>query len=112
MVAPVDAVAVLEAEGDKFTLRLNFRTIALAEAEGIDLFDPASLNALTTIGTAKLVRCLARAEHPDFTDEHGLALALRHGEAVTQKLFELMSRAAGKGGDGENPPKGANEQTA
>lgn len=112
MVAPIDAVAKIEVEGETITLRLNFRTIALAEAEGIDLFDPASLNELTTVGTARLVRCLASVDHPGFTDETGLAIALRHGAEMTQKLFELMKSAAGKGGEGENPQTGASAPTA
>lgn len=110
MLAPIDAVAKVEEAG--VTLRLNFRTIALAAAENIDLFDQVSLNNLTTFTTAKLARCLATPDQPDFTDEDGLALTLGHAKAFTAALFELMSKAVGKAGD-ENPPKaGEGKQTA
>ena len=105
MVAPVDATATIEAEGETFTLRLNFRAIALAEAEGIDLFDPQSLNKLTTASTSRLIRCLAKQDQDGFTDEQGFALATRHGEAVTLAIFQLIQIASGKGGDEPNPPK-------
>lgn len=104
MLAPIDAKAIVEAGDDKIVLRLNFRTIALAAGEGIDLFDAASLNNLTTFTTAKLARCLATPDQPDFTDEDGLALSLGHAKDFTTALFELMTAAAGKAGD-ENPPK-------
>lgn len=110
MLAPIDAVAKVEEAG--VTLRLNFRTIALAAAENIDLFDQNSLNSLTTFTTAKLDRCLATPDQPDFTDEDGLSLTLGHAKAFTTALFDLLNKAVGKAG-GENPPKaGKGAQTA
>jgi len=104
MLAPIDAKAIVEAGDDKIVLRLNFRTIALAAAEDIDLFDPQSLNRLTTMTTAKLARCLATPDQPDFTDENGLSLTVQHGAVFTKALFDLLKSATGKAGD-ENPPK-------
>lgn len=104
MLAPIDAKVTVEAGDEKIVLRLNFRTIALAAEEGIDLFDADSLNNLTTLSTAKLARCLATPDQPDFTDENGLSLSLGHAKAFTTALFDLMAKAVGKAGD-ENPPK-------
>lgn len=104
MLAPIDATATVEAGDDKIILRLNFRTIALAAAEDIDLFDPDSLNRLTTMTTATLARCLATPDQPNFTDENGLTLTVQHGAKLTKAVFDLIKTAAGKAGD-ENPPK-------
>lgn len=112
MVAPIDAKATIEAEGETFTLRLIFRTMAQCEAAGIDLFDPASLSRLTTVKTAKLVQCLAVVDHETMSDEEAFALTVRHGDQVTKALMHLIKTAAGKGGDEANPPKAGKGKTA
>ena len=80
MVAPIDAKATIEADGETFTLRLIFRTMAKCEAAGIDLFDPASLSNVTTVKTAKLVQCLAVVDHENMSGDVAFALTLRHGD--------------------------------
>lgn len=105
MVAPIDAKAVIEADGESITLRLNFRTISLAEAAGIDMFDSFSMDRQTTLSMSRLVKALATPDHEgQFDAEQWLAITLRSGPQIVAAIQELMLGAAGKGGD-ENPPK-------
>jgi hypothetical protein len=108
MLAPVDAVATVTAEGQSITLRLNMRTMALAAAGGVDLFDPAALDALTTLQQSRLVHALASIDTPDLTEDHALALVVRHGEATGAAIIDLLARAAG--GNTANPPKAGRKQ--
>lgn len=101
MVAPIDAKVSFEAEGETFTLRLNFRALSLAKAEGVDLLSGSDLHPLEV---ATAVRCLAVQEHPDMTDEEAFALALQHGDAVGAALTELFS-AFGGSAEGNVPKK-------
>lgn len=89
MVAPIDAKATFEAEGETFTLRLNFRTIALAEREGVDAFAP---NDLTLTKIAVMLRCFATPEHPDMTDDDAFALVVRDQAVVTEAIQTLFGQ--------------------
>jgi hypothetical protein len=93
MVAPIDSMATFEVEGEKFTLRLNFRSIALAKAAGVDLLGGMELDP---VNVAVALRCLAVQEHPDITDEEAFAVAIRGGEAVGKALTELFTNFGGK----------------
>ncbi len=95
MVAPIDAKVTFEMEGEPITLRLNFRSIALAEQHGIDLlaFDGAGL---TPTRSATLIKCLAVQEHPDFTEDHTLAIVARAPQALATALIDLFTSYGGK----------------
>lgn len=104
MVAPLDAKATFEVEGEPITLRLNFRSISLAEDHGIDLMSGSGLGAeLKPTKAAVLVKCLAVQEHPDFTEDHTIAIVQQAPDALRDALVELFSKYAGQA---EGNPKG------
>ncbi len=94
MVAPLDAKATFQVEGETITLRLNFRSIALAEGYGIDLIG-GTMDDLPPTKAAVLVKCLAVQEHPDFTEDHTMAIVARAPTALSDALLELFSKYAG-----------------
>lgn len=91
MIAPVDSFVAVEAGGETFTLRLNFRSIALAEDCGIDLLSGVPLKA-TKI--AVMLRCLAAQDHPDLTDEMAFSLLLSDGETISNSIAQLFEKFA------------------
>jgi hypothetical protein len=103
MVAPIDAKVTFEVEGEQITLRLNFRALALAKKEGVNLLSGADIDPL---GIAIAVRCLAAQDHPTMTDEEAFAIVLRGGEAskmALAKLFEEFGGKASAGGNAKQP---------
>lgn len=106
MVAPIDAKASFEVEGDEFTLRLNFRTLSLAKKAGVNLMAGDEMDPLDV---ATAIRCLATPDHPKMTDEEAFAIVLRGGEAVGEALTTLF---ADFGGSAEgNAPKKVKSKT-
>lgn len=103
MLAPIDAKVTLEIGGEPITLALNFRAAALAEAAGVDPFNPMQM---TTLDTARLVRALATEAHPDITDEQAFALVFKGGESIGKALVDLYSKAAGVGEAGNGTKAG------
>lgn len=95
MVAPIDAKVTFEVEGEPITLRLNFRSIALAEKHGINLLALESPD-LSMTEAAIIVKCLAVQEHPDFTEDHTLAVVAQAPEALAGALIELFASYGGK----------------
>jgi hypothetical protein len=77
-------------EGEPITLRLNFRSIALAEKEGIDILNGGGMG-LSSTQAAILVKCLAVQEHPDFTEDHTMAIVAKAPEALGSALVELFT---------------------
>jgi len=110
MVAPLDAKSTFEVDGELITLRLNFRSIALAEEHGIDLLaqDAAELKPTKA---AVLVKCLAVQEHPYFTEDHTMAIVASAPQALATALVELFSRYGGKA-SAEGNGKGRRTKTA
>lgn len=105
MVAPIDAKSSFTADGFTYTVRLNFRSISLAEAEGIDVM---AGKALTATKVAVLLRCLATQDHPDLTDEEAFAVVFSHGDKVGAAITELFQRFGGKPStEGKAKPKKA-----
>ena len=105
MLAPLDAKATMQVEGETITLRLNFRSIALADEYGIDLFS-AGIGNLSSAKSATLVKCLAVQEHPDFTEDHTMAIVLKAPEQLRTALIYLFENYAGKSeGNGKGPKK-------
>jgi hypothetical protein len=94
MVAPLDAKVTFEVEGEPVTLRLNFRSISLAEENGIDLIG-GTMTDLSPTKSAVLVKCLAVQEHPEFTEDHTMAIVARAPEALRDALLELFTRYGG-----------------
>lgn len=95
MVAPIDAKVTFEVEGEPITLRLNFRSIALAEAAGINLLGGDGAN-LTPTRSAMLVKCLAVQDHPEFTEDHTLAIVAKAPVELAQALVDLWGQFGGK----------------
>ena len=94
MVAPLDAKVTFEVEGEPITLRLNFRSISLAEEHGIDLIG-GTMTDLSPSKSAVLVKCLAVQEHPEFTEDHTMAIVARAPEALRDALLELFVKYGG-----------------
>lgn len=99
MVAPIDAKATIEVEGETITLRLNFRALALAKKQGVDLMAGKQLDA---IELATALRCMAAQDHPEMTDEEAFAIIVRGGDASAQALTELFTEFGGKASAGGN----------
>lgn len=95
MLAPIDAKVTFMVEGDPITLRLNFRAVALAEKHGINLLAIEDPN-LSMTEAAILVKCLAVQDHPEFTEDHTLALVAKAPEALANALIELFSSYGGE----------------
>lgn len=94
MVAPLDAKVTFEVEGEPITLRLNFRSISLAEENGIDLLG-GTMSDLTPTKSAVLIKCLAVQEHPDFTEDHTMAIVMKAPDAMRDALIDLFGKYAG-----------------
>lgn len=92
MVAPLDAKATFEVEGEAITLHLSFRELALAKKEGVNLLSGENLDALSL---AVALRCLAVEAHPNMTDDEALAIVLKGGEAASDAMLELFSAFGG-----------------
>ncbi len=105
MVAPIDAKASFEAEGETFELAMNFRTIALAEDAKADVVTSFGSGKPTVSGMSILIWAFAQPAHPDLTTEDAFALAIRHGEAVGGALGKVFAAASAKADGSENPPK-------
>jgi hypothetical protein len=92
MVAPIDAKASFEVEGETITLHLNWRSLALAAENGIDVLrgDP-----LSSLKTAVLVRCLAVQEHPDMTDEEAFAIIVKAADKAAGAVASLYAAFGG-----------------
>lgn len=99
MLAPLDAKAEIQVGGETITLRLNFRSVALADAHGIDVF--ADMDNLSSAKAATLVKCLAVQEHPDFTEDHTLAISVQYPDQLRNALVTLFTKYGGvTGGNG------------
>jgi len=99
MVAPIDSKASFEMEGETITLRLNFRSIALAESEGINLLAGKEMS-LSQV--ALVVRCLAVQDHPDMDNDEALAIATRGGAQVGKALTDLFAKFGAKPSEAGN----------
>lgn len=93
MLAPLDAKVTFEVEGETITLRLNWRSISLAESEGIDLLSEGPVE-MSKSRAAVLVKCLAIQHHPEFTEDHTMAIAIAAPEEMGGALAELFSKYA------------------
>ena len=102
MVAPIDAKASFEVEGEEITLHLNFRTLALAKKAGVNMFG----GNLDPLDVAIAIRCLATPSHPNLTDDEAFALVVSGGEAAAGALAELFeSFGASAEGNAKAKPK-------
>jgi hypothetical protein len=94
MVAPLDAKVTFDVEGEPVTLRLNFRSISLAEEHGIDLIG-GTMDDLSPTKSAVLVKCLSVQEHPEFTEDHTMTIVAKAPAALRDALIELFGKYAG-----------------
>lgn len=95
MVAPVDSKVEIEVEGETISLRLNFRSISLLEAAGLDLFAPEGFD-LTLARSAIMCRCLAITDHSAMSDDEALAIVTRSGQTFGAAVLDLIARFGGK----------------
>lgn len=96
MVAPIDAKSVITVEGEEFTFRLCFRSIAMGEQLGVNLFSEEGID-FTITKVALLVKCLTIVDHPELTEDDALAIAVRHGiENMAPLILDLLNRFGGK----------------
>lgn len=84
--------------GEDIVLRLNFRSIALAEKHGIDLMAD-SAPALNKSDGIVLVKCLAIEEQPYFTEDHVVTMVAQAAEETEKALVELFAEYGGKAGN-------------
>lgn len=89
MVAPIDAKATFEVEGEPITLRLNFRTLSLIEAEAKPFLDLSGAD-LSAITWARVVRALAADDHPEMTYEEALAIWVKGNAEATDAVATLF----------------------
>ena len=104
MVAPIDAKQTLTVEGETITLRLNFRALALAKKEGVNILSGKDMDPLDI---AVALRCMAAFDHPEMTDEQAFALVIRGGEASGKALAALFEEFSGKSSGGNAPKRAA-----
>lgn len=94
MVAPIDAKASFEVEGETVTLRFNFRAISLAEANGIDLLNSGmQMESLTQAVT--LLKCLGAQDQPDYTEDHWLSVTMKEPDKMREALISLFENFGG-----------------
>jgi hypothetical protein len=94
MIAPIDAKVSFEAEGETITLRLNMRTVALANEQGIDLIY-GGFEALNSTQMTGLLLALSAPDHPELSDGQALAIITRATTAFGEALAKLFLLAAG-----------------
>ncbi|TCM17207.1 hypothetical protein EDF56_106323 [Novosphingobium sp. PhB165] len=94
MVAPVDSKADLTVGDETFVLRLNFRTLSLLEKAGLDPFSPDGI-VFTVSKMAMMCIALSIDDHPDMTDQEGLAIVVRNGPGFRDAYRELMTNFGG-----------------
>lgn len=102
MVAPIDAKASFEVEGEPISLRLNFRAIALAEANGIDLLN-GSVSEMNLTQAVVLLKCLGAQDQPEFTEDHWLAVVRAEPDKMKKALVDLFEQYGGKAGNVKRP---------
>lgn len=108
MVAPIDATATLDVDGEPITLAMNFRTIALAEDAREDVVTGFGEGRTNVSSLALLVWAFARPAHPELTHDQALTLVFQHGSAVGAALrtvFEKASAKPAKGDGAAHPPE-------
>lgn len=96
MVAPINATASVEVEGETYTFRLNFATIDAARKRGADVFAGVEDGDYPI-----LLAEFARPNHTDFTEDHALALILRYPEQAAQVVETLMSEMGKPAGNAQ-----------
>lgn len=94
MVAPVDARATFKAGGDEITLRFNFRAIALAEENGIDLLNDGAAE-LSLTKAVVLLKCLGFQDQPEFTEDHWLAIVRDAPNEMRGAIISLFEQYGG-----------------
>lgn len=99
MVAPIDAKGEVQADGETFTIRLNWRSIAMLEDHGLDLFSAEGVK-MTLARSAVMMRCLAVNDHPDLTDDEALAVIVKSRENFAVAVLDLITRFGGEADEG------------
>lgn len=96
MVAPLDAQATLDVDGETITLAMNFRTIALAEEVKEDVVTGFGEGRTNVSSLALLVWAFAQPAHPTLSQDQALTLVFQHGSAVGAALRTVFERASAK----------------
>ena len=111
MVAPVDAKATFEVEGESISLRFNFRAIAMAEENGIDLMNGA-VAELSLTKAVVLLKCLGAQDQPDYTEDHWLGVVREEPEGMRDALIKLFENYGGKPEGNAPAAKGRKRKSA
>lgn len=99
MVAPINAIASFEVEGETVTLRLDWQAIAMMEEMAISLFSEDGLN-LTLSKCAMLVKCMSVSDRPDMSLDEALAIVVKKGIGeVGAIILGLIAKFGGKPDD-------------
>ena len=99
MLAPTDAKSEVKVGDETIVLRLNFRSIALAETHGINLLSGETPD-LGETGGIILVKCLAMEEQPYFTEDHVITMVAQNSNGVKTALIDLFRQFGGKASAG------------
>lgn len=95
MLAPTDAKSEVKVGDETIVLRLNFRSIALAEVHGIKLLGGETPDLGESAGIV-LVKCLAMEEQPYFTEDHVITMVSQNSNGVRKALIDLFAQYGGK----------------
>ena len=87
MLAPIDATVALNGGDNELTLRLNWRALAMAKDEGVNLVSGAVEDELDL---AAALRCLAHQDHPEIDNDTALAWILTYPVEVSAAIEELL----------------------
>ena len=106
MVAPIDAKAFLDVEGERFELAMNMRTFALAKQAGFNFFAMKAGDQLDPFDLATILKAFATPAHPDMTEDVAFAIAVRHAEALGGTIQKMSEEFGAQVKAGEtHPPK-------
>lgn len=92
MLAPIDATAVFKGGDEELTLRLNFRALAMAKAQGVNLLTGGIADELDL---AAALRCLGAEDQPDLTNDKALAFVLSFSGEVSAAIETLIENFGG-----------------
>lgn len=111
MVAPINATAAIEADGEVITLKADYATFSAAKHAG---FNPFKLSDdMDPLDAAPGISALAKPHHPDFDAAKAFALLTMHSEVTMTALAELLEKAfPAAAGETDPKPKGPSKKRA
>ncbi len=110
MVAPLDSRTTIAAGDETVTLAMNFRTIALAEAEQVDVVSTMGADGSLS-SPALLIWAFAQEAQPGLTKDQAMAIVFHHGKAAAEALTAIYAKASAPPAkvDDDHPPIAGSE---